>query len=202
MGHVLRRVQSAFHVEHQGTGNHHHREQGNEVNPQIGDDGVGRHHRIRNILHCHFGHLQHPQHPHHAHQSQYFAALQGGQVQNHQVGWNNGYQVHQAPKAEEVLDAVGRQEKVGEVVHREKGHRQEFYCPKPICMFCGVRLDCFQSQRQTGNENPEIDDCHPTGKGLAMGVGKHGAPDALIRVVRMRSIRNVHGLQSLLVCIQ
>ena len=70
-------IEPTFHIKHQGAGNHHHREQSNQINPQIDDDGIGFF--TGNIPHRRHGRtrqFENAQNPHHTQQTKDLRALQ------------------------------------------------------------------------------------------------------------------------------
>jgi hypothetical protein len=139
-------------------------------------------------------HFQNPQHPHHSQNPQHLGALQGCQVHDHQVGGQDGNQINQAPKTEEIFHAVFGEVQIAQVIDGEKQHREIFNAFEEGGMLGGVGLHRFASQGQTRNQNGEIDDAHPTLKDVGGGVGEHLFKKPLIR--RMCVDRTVHGKSS------
>lgn len=72
-----------------------------------------------------------------------FAPYKKGQIQNHQNGGKNRYQVHQAPKAKHIFDAIGCKVQISQIIQCKESHSGDLYPIEQACIPAGKGLDGF-----------------------------------------------------------
>ena len=183
IGHGLGRVKAALHIEHEGGGNHQHREQGDEIDAQIGGDAVRLAITRRvDVLHGGAGEFQNAQNADDPQQAQDLGGPDRGEVQEHEVGGKDRQQIDHAPEAGDILDLVFRGVDIEYIIQREKHDREPFEGRELRTIFRPHRVHRLQRDRHAGNVDQHIDQPGPDLEGLVICVMDQAMDKSRMRI--------------------